>query len=146
MAVADVSGGLSTEADIGNTEMGGRLATGDAAGDRLSSIDRLSTIPEGSHETENTQETVPSDDRSIVGSYLQHRDHNMQASLDKVKDLLELPLADELSKEPRDELNDRMPLSLLTANVDEVTLAEPCVDPSISYVELAVYPPHEQYS
>ena len=38
-------------------------------------------------------------------------------------------------------MNDGMPLSLLTANVDEVTLADPGFEVSASYVELAVYPP-----
>ena len=64
----------------------------------------------------------------------------MQDCLNKVMDLLELPLANELAKETRNELDDRMPLCLLTANADEVTLAEPQVDPNVSYVELAVYP------
>ena len=32
-------------------------------------------------------------------------------------------------------------MALLTANVDEVTLAEPNTDNNASYVELAVYPP-----
>jgi len=75
-----------------------------------------------------------------VGSYLQHADRDLQETLNRVSDLLELPLAEELKKETRDELNDRLPLTLLTANVDEVTLAEPS-DINASYVELAVYPP-----
>ena len=96
---------------------------------------RLSTIPEG------TQETETDDNQSSVGSYLQDSDTRMQDCLNKVMDMLELPLADDMAKETHNELNDRMPLSLLTANVDEVTLAEPQVDPNVSYVELAVYPP-----
>ena len=42
---------------------------------------------------------------------------------------------------PRDELNDRMPVSLLTADLDAVTLAEPSQDIDSDFVELAVYPP-----
>ena len=97
---------------------------------------RLSTIPEGTHETE------PSDDGcSSVGSYLQHADHDLQEALNRVSDLLELLLAEELKMKTRDELNDRLPLALLTANVDEVTMAEPSSEVNASYVELAVYPP-----
>ena len=50
-------------------------------------------------------------------------------------------MPEELKKETRNELDDRLPLSLLTANVDEITSAEPSTDISASYVELAVYPP-----
>jgi hypothetical protein len=97
---------------------------------------RLSTIPQGTHETE------PSNDGySSVGSYLQHADRELQEALNRVSDLLELPLPEELKKETRNELDDRMPLSLLTADVDEVTLAEPSTDVSASYVELGVSPP-----
>ena len=97
---------------------------------------RLSTIPEGTHETEPSE-----DGHASVGSYLQHADRDLQESLDRVSDLLELPLPEELKKETRNELDDRLPLSLLTANVDEVTLEEPSTDISASYVELAVYSP-----
>ena len=61
--------------------------------------------------------------------------------MDRVSDLLELPLPEELKKETRNELDDRMPLSLLIADIDEVTLAEPSTDVSASYVELCVSPP-----
>ena len=64
----------------------------------------------------------------------------MQEALNQVTDRLELPLLGELKREQRDELNDRLPLSLLTANVDKVTLAEPSGGTDASYVELAVCP------
>jgi hypothetical protein len=97
---------------------------------------RLSTIPEGSHETE------PSDDYlSSVGSYLQHADQDLQESLNQVSDLLDFPLPEKLKEKERDELHDRLPLALLSANIDEVTLAEPSYDLNASHVELAVYPP-----
>ena len=50
-------------------------------------------------------------------------------------------MPEELKEVTRNKLDDRLPLSLLIANVDEVTLAEPSADISASYVELAVYPP-----
>jgi ABC-type sugar transport system ATPase subunit len=55
---------------------------------------RLSTIPEGTHETEPSE-----DGHSNVGSYLQHADGDLQESLDRVSDLLELPLPEELKRE-----------------------------------------------
>ena len=97
---------------------------------------RLPTIPEGTHEAE------PSDEKySSVGSYLQHIDRDMQEALNEVSDLLELSLAEELKRETRDELDDRFPLLLRTANIDEVTLAEPSDEIDASFVELAVYSP-----
>ena len=65
----------------------------------------------------------------------------MQKALNQVSDLLELPLVEELKRETRDELDYRLPLSLFTASLDEVTLAEPSDEAHASYVELAVYPP-----
>ena len=87
----------------------------------------LSSIPEGTHETEPSE-----DGHSSVGSYLQHANRDLQESLDRVSDLLELPLPEELKKETRNELDDRMPFSILTANVEEVTLPEPSTDVSSS--------------
>ena len=61
-AVADASGGRQTEAGTAPDDL---------------SANRLSTIPEG------TQETDLGDNQSSVGSYLQHSDPNLQAALDK---------------------------------------------------------------
>ena len=58
-----------------------------------------------------------------------------------MSDLLEVPLPSEMLEVPRNELDDRMPLSLLTANLDEVQLADPREGTYDNYVELAVYPP-----
>jgi len=121
-AVAEVEESLPTELDR-------------PTGDNITE-ERLSTIPEGTQETEPSDDHLPS-----VGSYLQHSDSGMQEALNQVSDRLELPLPDEHRPEQRDELNDRMPLSLLTASVDEVTLAEPSDGIYASYVELAVCPP-----
>ena len=98
--------------------------------------DRLSTIPEGSLESE------PSDDSlSSAGSYLKIDNEGFQAELDKVADLLEIPLPTEMHEAKHDDQSDRMPLSLLCANIDAVTLAEPLNEIDQEFVELAVYPP-----
>ena len=47
----------------------------------------------------------------------------------------------ELNQHDYDDRSDRLPLSLLSANIDEVTLANADFTPSERFVELAVYPP-----
>ena len=58
---------------------------------------------------------------------------------------MEMPLPSELATEPHDDLGDRMPLSLLAANLDEVTLGDPSEGYDEQFVELAVYPPNAQH-
>ena len=54
---------------------------------------------------------------------------------------LKTPLGTEMEQTTRNELDDRLPLTLLLANVDEVTLVEPIIAAEVDHVELAIYPP-----
>ena len=79
--MSDDTAAVAEAGESGHTEPGGTAASS-------SSYDRLSTIPEG------TQESDPIEDsQSSVGSYLKHDDSSFQEALHQVSDLLG-PVAD----------------------------------------------------
>ena len=98
------------------------------------SHDRLSTIPE---ESEQDHSDVPSD---RVSDYLHHTDPELQQMLNEIPDCEYMISATGEEVTP-DELDDRLPLSLLSAPTEELILVPPIELNHDTHVELAVYPP-----
>ena len=97
---------------------------------------RLSTIPEGTQETD-TSEEIESD----VGSYLQHSDPYWRQWLDNIDDDFQELISTPAEPVQHDDLSDRMPLSLLNVPAESIVLATPLEVSQDQYVELAIYPP-----
>ena len=108
---------------------------GTAAADSVDG--NLSVIPE---ETELSTSDDPAA-HDTLDNYFQHSDPEFQKLLDNIPCHGDLLIDDSREPVPHDDLGDRMPLSLLTAPVEELILVPPIELNLESHVELAVYPP-----
>ena len=94
----------------------------------------LETIPEETSE-DLAADSEPAD---TVGDYLHHVDPEMQEILNNLPNYSDLLVTADGEPVPRDDLQDRMPLTLLTAPAEELILAAPIECITDTPVELAV--------
>ncbi len=97
----------------------------------------LNPIPEGSRETDETEGP-----ETNLATYLQAEDPELQAVLQQVLEDREQPVEETPGEEITDDkLQDRLPLSWVTAPLEMVEPLSVGGDDDATHCELAIYPP-----